>query len=129
MLCYIMMETLGTTSDEREERDEQPTGTQPRAHGRATGAPLLQRAGLQCGRPIGIRAAPRGLHDGDAPVWGAHPGSREDAGVPGGLPRPTRNAGRVILKDGLWVAEGVKDYGGGRVFHVVAIVELHDGKM
>jgi hypothetical protein len=45
-------------------------------------------------------------------------------------PTPTHpQCGRVILKDGLWVAEGVKDYGGGQVFHVVAIVELHDGKM
>jgi hypothetical protein len=89
---------------------------------------LASNVGAQS-ESIRIRAAPRGLRHGDAPVWGAHPGSREDAGVPGGLPRPTRNAGRVILKDGLWVAEGVKDYGGGQVFHVVAIVELHDGEM
>jgi hypothetical protein len=53
---------------------------------------LASNVGAQS-ESIRIRAAPRGLRHGDAPVWGAHPGSREDAGVPGGLPQPTRNAG------------------------------------
>jgi hypothetical protein len=35
----------------------------------------------------------------------------------------------VLVRDGLWVAEGVNDYGGGQVFMVVAIIELRDGKM
>jgi hypothetical protein len=35
----------------------------------------------------------------------------------------------VLVKEGLWVAEGVNDYGGGQVFDVVAILELRDGKM
>jgi hypothetical protein len=36
---------------------------------------------------------------------------------------------RVLVKDGLWVVEGVNDYGGGQVFDVVLIIELRDGKM
>ena len=37
---------------------------------------------------------------------------------------------RVVVKEGLWVVEGVIDYGGdGRVFDVVVISELRDGKM
>ena len=35
---------------------------------------------------------------------------------------------RVLVRDGLWVVEGVNDYGGGQVFNVVAIIELRDGK-
>jgi hypothetical protein len=35
----------------------------------------------------------------------------------------------VLVKEGLWVAEGVNDYGGGQVFDVVAILELRDGQM
>ncbi len=35
----------------------------------------------------------------------------------------------VLVRDGLWVAEGVNDYGGGRVSDVVAIFELKDGKI
>ncbi len=36
---------------------------------------------------------------------------------------------RVVVRDGLWVAEGVNDYGGGQVFTIVAIIELREGKM
>jgi hypothetical protein len=36
---------------------------------------------------------------------------------------------RVLVKEGLWVAEAVIDYGDGRVFDVVLILELRDGKM
>ena len=36
---------------------------------------------------------------------------------------------RVLVRDGLWVVEGVNDYGGGQVFDVVLIIELKDGKM
>jgi hypothetical protein len=36
---------------------------------------------------------------------------------------------RVLVKEGLWVVEAVIDYGDGRVFHVVLILELRDGKM
>ena len=36
---------------------------------------------------------------------------------------------RVVVKEGLWVVEGVIDYGDGRVFDVVQIIELKEGKM
>src|SRR5215217_7433472 len=37
---------------------------------------------------------------------------------------------RVLVKERLWVVEGVIDYGDGRVFDVVVIIsELEDGKM
>ena len=36
---------------------------------------------------------------------------------------------RVLVKEGLWVAEAVIDYGGGQVLDVVLILELRDGKM
>jgi hypothetical protein len=36
---------------------------------------------------------------------------------------------RVLVKEGLWVVEAVIDYGDGRVFDVVLILELRDGKM
>jgi hypothetical protein len=36
---------------------------------------------------------------------------------------------RVVVKEGLWVVEGAIDYGDGRVFAVVVISELRDGKM
>jgi SnoaL-like domain len=36
---------------------------------------------------------------------------------------------RVLVKEGLWVAEGVVDYGGGQVSDMVLIMELRDGKM
>ena len=36
---------------------------------------------------------------------------------------------RVLVWEGLWVAEVASDYDDGRVFHYVSIVELKDGKM
>jgi hypothetical protein len=42
---------------------------------------------------------------------------------------PTIQLHRVLVRDGLWVVEGVNDYGGGQVFDVVLIIELKDGKM
>jgi SnoaL-like domain len=42
---------------------------------------------------------------------------------------PSIQLRRVLVKDGLWVVEGVNDYGGGQVFNVVLIIELRDGKM
>jgi hypothetical protein len=36
---------------------------------------------------------------------------------------------RVLVKEGLWIVEAVIDYGDGRVFDVVLISELRDGKM
>ena len=42
---------------------------------------------------------------------------------------PTIRLRRVVVREGLWVIEGVNDYGGGRVFSVVAILELRDGKI
>jgi hypothetical protein len=41
---------------------------------------------------------------------------------------PSIQIRRVLVRDGLWVIEGVNDYGGGRVYSVVLIVELRDGK-
>src|SRR5215217_9521537 len=40
---------------------------------------------------------------------------------------PSIELRRVLVKDGLWVVEGVNDYGGGQVFDVVLILELRDG--
>jgi len=42
---------------------------------------------------------------------------------------PSLQVRRVLVKEGLWVVEGVIDYGDGRVFDVVLILELRDGKM
>ena len=42
---------------------------------------------------------------------------------------PSIRLRRVLVRDGLWVVEGVNDYGGGQVFDVVLILELRDGKM
>ena len=36
---------------------------------------------------------------------------------------------RLLVREGLWVAEVVSDYGGGRLFRYVSVVELKDGKM
>ena len=36
---------------------------------------------------------------------------------------------RVLVREGLWVVEGVADYDGGRELGVVMICELRDGKM
>ena len=40
---------------------------------------------------------------------------------------PTIQLRRVLVRDGLWVVEGINDYGGGQVFDVVLILELRDG--
>jgi hypothetical protein len=42
---------------------------------------------------------------------------------------PSIRLRRVLVRDGLWVAEGINDYGGGQIFTVVAIIQLRDGKM
>ncbi len=42
---------------------------------------------------------------------------------------PSIRLRRVLVRDGLWVAEVVNGYGGGQVFDVVLILELRDGKM
>jgi hypothetical protein len=42
---------------------------------------------------------------------------------------PSIRLRRVLVRDGLWIAEGFNDYGGGQVFAIVAIIELRDGKM
>jgi hypothetical protein len=42
---------------------------------------------------------------------------------------PTIQLLRVVVREGLWVIEGVNDYGKGQVFTVVLIIELRDGKM
>jgi hypothetical protein len=36
---------------------------------------------------------------------------------------------RVTVREGLWILEGVNDYGEGRIFTVVAIFELKDGRI
>jgi len=42
---------------------------------------------------------------------------------------PTIQLSRVVVREGLWVIEGVNDYGAGQVFTIVLIIELRDGKM
>jgi SnoaL-like domain len=42
---------------------------------------------------------------------------------------PSIRLRRVLVREGLWVVEGVNDYGGGQVFDVVLIIELKDGRM
>ena len=41
---------------------------------------------------------------------------------------PSIRLRRVVVRDGLWVAEAVSDYGG-RISHVVNIIELREGKI
>ncbi len=41
---------------------------------------------------------------------------------------PSIQVRRVLVRDGLWVVEGVNDYGEGRVYNVLLIVELKGGK-
>ena len=48
---------------------------------------------------------------------------------PGHSNPPSIRIRRVLVRDGLWVLEGVNDYGGGQVYNVVVIIELKDGKM
>ena len=42
---------------------------------------------------------------------------------------PSIRIDRVRVRGGLWVKEGVNDYGGGRIFHSTVIYELKDGKI
>jgi hypothetical protein len=42
---------------------------------------------------------------------------------------PTIQLRRVIVRDDLWILEGVNDYGEGQVFTVVATFELRDGRI
>lgn len=42
---------------------------------------------------------------------------------------PSIRIRRVLVRDGLWVVEGVNDYGEGRISAVVLIIELRDGKV
>jgi hypothetical protein len=42
---------------------------------------------------------------------------------------PTIQLRRVVVRQGLWIVEGLNDYGEGRIFTVVVIIELRDGKM
>jgi hypothetical protein len=42
---------------------------------------------------------------------------------------PTIGVRRVLVGDGLWVGEGIIDYGNGTVLNSVAVVELKDGKI
>ena len=42
---------------------------------------------------------------------------------------PAMRLRSVLVREGLWVAEVVSDYGDGREFHYVSTVELKDGKM
>ena len=41
---------------------------------------------------------------------------------------PSIQVRRVLVREGLWVVEGINDYGQGGVYNVVLIVELKDGK-
>ena len=45
------------------------------------------------------------------------------------IPPSSLQVHRVLVKEGLWVLEGVIDYGDGRVLDFVVISELRDGKM
>jgi hypothetical protein len=42
---------------------------------------------------------------------------------------PTITLRRVVVREGLWILEGVNDYGNGRVFNIAAIFELRDGRI
>jgi hypothetical protein len=46
---------------------------------------------------------------------------------PGGA--PSIRLRRVLVREGLWVAELVNDYGGSQVFDVAMILELKDGRI
>jgi hypothetical protein len=46
---------------------------------------------------------------------------------PGG--GPSIRLRRVLVRDGLWVVEGVNDYGGGQTTDFVMILELKDGRI
>jgi hypothetical protein len=42
---------------------------------------------------------------------------------------PTIHLRRVVVREGLWVIEGINHYGEGQDFTVVVIFELRDGKV
>jgi hypothetical protein len=42
---------------------------------------------------------------------------------------PSVRSRRVLVREGLWVAEGIAEYGGVPAFDVVLIFELRDGRM
>ena len=42
---------------------------------------------------------------------------------------PSIRVRRVLVREGLWVAEVVNDYGGGQVSDVAMILELKDGRI
>lgn len=42
---------------------------------------------------------------------------------------PTIRVRRLLIRDGLWVGEGVIDYGEGTVLNSVAVVELKEGRI
>ena len=42
---------------------------------------------------------------------------------------PTIRLRRVLIRDGLWVVEGVNDYGGGQKTDFAMILELKDGRI
>ena len=42
---------------------------------------------------------------------------------------PSIQLRRVLVREGLWIVEGVNDYGGEQVFDVVLHIELKDGKI
>jgi hypothetical protein len=42
---------------------------------------------------------------------------------------PTIRVRRVLVRDGLWVVEGVNDYGGGHRTDLAMILELKDGRI
>jgi hypothetical protein len=42
---------------------------------------------------------------------------------------PSVTLRRVVVREGLWILEGVNDYGDGQVSTVVAIFELREGKV
>ena len=44
-------------------------------------------------------------------------------------PPSSLQVSRVLVKEGLWIVEGVNDYGGGQIFDIVLIIELRDGRM
>ena len=41
---------------------------------------------------------------------------------------PSIRIRRVLVREGLWIVEGLNDYGEGGTYNVVLIVELKDGK-
>ena len=42
---------------------------------------------------------------------------------------PSMRLRRLLVREGVWVAEVLSDYGDGRPLHYVSVIELKDGKM